>query len=135
MALLSLRDLDHIMIASAEPGRVASQRELARRLGVSHTALQKAQRAGVMMSGEHLLDELGRFDGDAEILQAWRDGMAPEPALLVSEWADRHRLLGRAPRGERCRAPVQTLGDSASLDWSAAVAAFEAARQRAHCLA
>ncbi|TQF77552.1 elements of external origin [Elioraea sp. Yellowstone] len=34
------------MIASAEPGLVASQRELARRLGVSHTALQKAQRAG-----------------------------------------------------------------------------------------
>ncbi|MBX6747228.1 MAG: elements of external origin [Acetobacteraceae bacterium] len=34
------------MIASAEPGRVASQRELARRLGVSHTALQKAQRSG-----------------------------------------------------------------------------------------
>jgi phage terminase large subunit GpA-like protein len=46
------------------------------------------------MAGEHLLDELGRFDGDAEILQAWRDGMAPEPVLLVSEWADRHRLLG-----------------------------------------
>jgi hypothetical protein len=46
MVLLSSRDLDHIMIASAEPGRVASQRELARRLGVSHTALQKAQRAG-----------------------------------------------------------------------------------------
>jgi hypothetical protein len=34
------------MIANAKPGRVASQRELARRLGVSHTALQKAQRAG-----------------------------------------------------------------------------------------
>jgi biotin operon repressor len=34
-----LRDLDHIMIASAEQGRVASQRELARRLGVSYTAL------------------------------------------------------------------------------------------------
>jgi hypothetical protein len=34
------------MIASAEHGRVASQRELARRLGVSHTALQKAQRTG-----------------------------------------------------------------------------------------
>ena len=46
------------------------------------------------MVGEHLLDELGRFGGDAEILQAWRDGMAPEPALLVSEWADRHRVLG-----------------------------------------
>jgi hypothetical protein len=34
------------MIAAAQPGRVASQREVARRLGVSHTALQKAQRAG-----------------------------------------------------------------------------------------
>ncbi|GIX11630.1 elements of external origin [Elioraea sp.] len=34
------------MIASAEPCRVASQRELARRLGISHTALQKAQRSG-----------------------------------------------------------------------------------------
>jgi hypothetical protein len=34
------------MIAAAQPGRVASQREVARRLGLSHTALQKAQRAG-----------------------------------------------------------------------------------------
>jgi len=34
------------------------------------------------MGGERLLDELGRFDGDAEILQSWRDGMAPEPTLL-----------------------------------------------------
>jgi len=28
-------------------------------------------------------------------------------------------------------APAQTLGDAASLDWSAAITAFEAARQRA----
>jgi hypothetical protein len=32
--------------ASAMGTRVASQREVARRLGISHTALQKAQRAG-----------------------------------------------------------------------------------------
>jgi hypothetical protein len=41
-----LRDLDHIMIAVAQPGHVASQREVARRLGISHTALQQAQRSG-----------------------------------------------------------------------------------------
>jgi hypothetical protein len=34
------------MIAAAPSGRVASQREMARRLGVSHTTLQKAQRSG-----------------------------------------------------------------------------------------
>jgi hypothetical protein len=52
------------------------------------------------MWGEHLLEELDRFDGDAEILQAWRDGMMPEPTLLVSEWADRHRILGSRSAAE-----------------------------------
>ena len=47
-----------------------------------------------MMTGEQIIAELGSFDGAAEILQAWRDGMAPEPALLVSDWADKHRMLG-----------------------------------------
>ncbi len=47
-----------------------------------------------MMTGEQIIGELGNFDGAAEILQAWRDGMAPEPALLVSDWADKHRMLG-----------------------------------------
>ena len=32
-------------------------------------------------------------------------------------------------------APLQTLGDDARLDWPAAVAAFDAARQRAQCVA
>ncbi|WP_333779756.1 phage terminase large subunit family protein [Falsiroseomonas oryzae] len=59
------------------------------------------------MAGEHLLEELGRFDGDAEILQAWRDGMAPEPALLVSEWADKHRVLGS--RGSAEPGPWRTV--------------------------
>jgi phage terminase large subunit GpA-like protein len=59
-----------------------------------------------MISGEQLLEELGRFDGDAEILQAWRDGMAPEPALLVSEWADRHRVL--SSRGSAEPGPWRT---------------------------
>ncbi len=33
------------------------------------------------------------FDGADELGQAWRDGLLPDPALTVSEWADRHRLL------------------------------------------
>jgi phage terminase large subunit GpA-like protein len=44
--------------------------------------------------------EVGRFDGDLEIVQAWRDGLAPEPALLVSEWADRHRVFGSRESAE-----------------------------------
>jgi phage terminase large subunit GpA-like protein len=47
-----------------------------------------------------ILAEIGRFDGDLEIVQAWRDGLAPEPALLVSEWADRHRVLGSRDSAE-----------------------------------
>jgi phage terminase large subunit GpA-like protein len=53
-----------------------------------------------MTSLERILTELGRFDGDLEIVQAWRDGLAPEPALLVSEWADRHRVLGSRDSAE-----------------------------------
>ena len=37
--------------------------------------------------------ELIAFDGGEELGQAWRDGLRPDPALTVSEWADRHRLL------------------------------------------
>ena len=38
-------------------------------------------------------DDLFGFDGADELSQAWRDGLLPDPALTVSEWADRHRLL------------------------------------------
>lgn len=33
------------------------------------------------------------FDGADGILRAWRRGLAPDPALTVSEWADANRLL------------------------------------------
>jgi hypothetical protein len=51
-------------------------------------------------AGVPILTEIGRFDGDLEIVQAWRDGLTPEPALLVSEWADRHRVLGSRDSAE-----------------------------------
>jgi phage terminase large subunit GpA-like protein len=38
-------------------------------------------------------DSLFVFDGADELRQAWRDGLLPDPALTVSEWADRHRVL------------------------------------------
>jgi phage terminase large subunit GpA-like protein len=53
-----------------------------------------------MTSLETILAEVGRFDGDLEIVQAWRDGLTPEPALLVSEWADKHRVLGSRDSAE-----------------------------------
>jgi phage terminase large subunit GpA-like protein len=33
------------------------------------------------------------FDGADELGQAWRDGLTPDPALTVSQWADQHRYL------------------------------------------
>jgi phage terminase large subunit GpA-like protein len=49
---------------------------------------------GAGMNGDQILGGLCDFEGAADILQAWRDGLAPEPALLVSDWADLHRKLG-----------------------------------------
>ncbi len=39
------------------------------------------------------MDDLFVFYGAEELVRAWRDGLAPDPALTVSEWADRHRYL------------------------------------------
>ena len=39
------------------------------------------------------LGPLSAFDGGQELNQAWCDGLLPDPALTVSEWADRHRVL------------------------------------------
>ena len=38
-------------------------------------------------------DDFFGFDGADELSQAWHAGLLPDPALTVSEWADRHRLL------------------------------------------
>ena len=38
-------------------------------------------------------DDLFEFDGADELSQAWRDGLKPDPALTVSQWADTHRCL------------------------------------------
>ena len=80
-----------------------------------------------MISGEQLLEELGRFDGDAEILRAWRDGMAPEPALLVSEWADRHRML--SSRGSAEPGPWRTARTPYLRDIMDALSALHPARR------
>ena len=33
------------------------------------------------------------YEGAQEIERAWRDGLAPDPLLTVSEWSDRHLSL------------------------------------------
>ncbi len=32
------------------------------------------------------------YDGEADIIRAWGRGLAPDPSLTVSEWADRYRI-------------------------------------------
>ncbi|CAA7615048.1 phage terminase large subunit family protein [Magnetospirillum sp. SS-4] len=44
-------------------------------------------------------DTLG-FRGSEILLQAWRDGLRPDPLLTVSEWADRHRVLSSRASAE-----------------------------------
>ena len=44
--------------------------------------------------------DLFSFEGAEEILRSWRDGLTPDPALTVSEWADRHRVLSSRASAE-----------------------------------
>ncbi len=39
------------------------------------------------------MNDLFAFDGADILAGAWRDGLRPDPALTVSEWADQHRIL------------------------------------------
>jgi phage terminase large subunit GpA-like protein len=40
------------------------------------------------------------FEGAEDIRRAWARGLAPDPALTVSEWADRHRVLSSRAASE-----------------------------------
>jgi len=40
------------------------------------------------------------FDGAEEIRRAWLAGLAPDPALTVSQWSDRHRILSSRAASE-----------------------------------
>ncbi len=43
------------------------------------------------------------YDGEADIIRAWARGLAPDPALTVSEWADRYRILSSRAASEAGR--------------------------------
>lgn len=43
------------------------------------------------------------FEGEADILRAWARGIAPDPLLTVSEWADQHRVLSSSAASEAGR--------------------------------
>jgi hypothetical protein len=47
-----------------------------------------------------------RFEGAKDLLKAWRNGMRQDPALTVSQWADKHRVL--SPRGASEAGPWRT---------------------------
>ena len=40
------------------------------------------------------------FDGADEVRRAWMAGLAPDPSLTVSQWADRHRVLSSRAASE-----------------------------------
>ena len=40
------------------------------------------------------------FDGAEEVRRAWMAGLAPDPSLTVSQWADRHRVLSSRANSE-----------------------------------
>ena len=46
-----------------------------------------------LLKSNQSFDELLAFDSAEGLSQAWHDGLTPDPALTVSEWADRHRVL------------------------------------------
>ena len=52
------------------------------------------------MSGSSSVES---YDGEADIVRAWTRGLAPDPALTVSEWSDRYRVLSSRAASEAGR--------------------------------
>jgi len=52
-----------------------------------------ARTSPILPRSRQIFDELFAFEGVDALVGAWRDGLTPDPALTVSEWADRHRFL------------------------------------------
>jgi len=46
------------------------------------------------------LNSAESFDGAEEVRRAWMAGLAPDPSLTVSQWADRHRILSSRAASE-----------------------------------
>ena len=51
-------------------------------------------------SGLHLPEEIAAFEGCAELMRCWSQGIRPDPDLTVSQWADRHRWLSARASAE-----------------------------------
>jgi hypothetical protein len=91
------------MIAAVQPRRVALQREVARRLGISHTALQKAQRAGCIAPEadgvwdiEKVRARLAESSGPTRKTTAFATPVAPPPAPMPRPAAPAADPLPRA---------------------------------------
>ena len=52
-------------------------------------------------------ESLASFDGADMILRRWADGLAPDPDLMVWEWADLHRFF--SPSGANVAGPWRKL--------------------------
>ena len=46
------------------------------------------------------MNSVESFDGAEEVRRAWMAGLAPDPSLTVSQWADRHRVLSSRAASE-----------------------------------
>ena len=75
---------------------------------------------------------LTAFDGAEALLRAWAQGLRPEPALTVSAWADRHRMLLAARAGRARAAGAPRARPICRRSWTRSVAEPSGAADRVH---